>query len=68
MVKNYQVAGMTCDHCAMSVTEEINEVDGATVVNVNVADGLVTVSGEDFADSDIAAAVKEAGFSLVDAD
>ena len=66
MVKNYKVTGMTCNHCAMSVTEEINEVDGAHVENVDVASGMVTVSGEDFSESDIKAAVEEAGYTLVD--
>ena len=66
MVKNYKVTGMTCNHCAMSVTDEINEVDGAHVETVDVASGMVTVSGEDFSDSDIKAAVEEAGYTLVD--
>ncbi|APT85705.1 heavy-metal-associated domain-containing protein [Corynebacterium aquilae] len=64
MVKNYKVNGMTCDHCAMSVTEEIEEIVGAQVVNIDVPSGMVTVSGEDVSDIDIAAAIKEAGFEL----
>jgi hypothetical protein len=26
--KNYTVKGMTCEHCVMSVTEEVSEITG----------------------------------------
>jgi copper chaperone CopZ len=28
--RNYSVAGMTCDHCVISVREEVFEVAGVT--------------------------------------
>lgn len=64
MTKNYIVEGMTCEHCVASVTEEINEVVGTQGVEVDLETGRVTVTGEDFTDSDIEAAVKEAGFEI----
>lgn len=64
MTKNYIVEGMTCEHCVASVTEEINEVVGTQGVEVDLETGCVTVTGEDFTDSDIEAAVKEAGFEI----
>ncbi|AHI23877.1 heavy-metal-associated domain-containing protein [Corynebacterium vitaeruminis] len=64
MTKNYYVEGMTCQHCVASVTEEIEEVAGAQGVDVDLETGRVTVTGEDFTDADIEAAIKEAGYSL----
>lgn len=64
MTKTYYVEGMTCEHCAASVTEEINEVPGTQGVDVDVASGRVTVSGIGFSDSQIESAVAEAGFSV----
>lgn len=65
MTKNYQVSGMTCEHCAQSVTEEISQIPGAQGVEVDLASGRVTVTGEDFSDADITAAVEEAGYSVL---
>ncbi|MGZ7497617.1 heavy-metal-associated domain-containing protein [Corynebacterium sp. ZY180755] len=64
MTKNYFVEGMTCEHCVASVTEEISEVVGTQGVDVDLETGRVTVTGEDFSDSDIEAAIKEAGYEL----
>ncbi|AKK07281.1 copper chaperone [Corynebacterium mustelae] len=64
MIKNYVVNGMTCQHCVMSVTEEISEIPGVQDVNVDLESGRVTVTGEDFSDSSVSAAVTEAGFAL----
>lgn len=66
MRKNYTVTGMTCEHCVRSVTEEISEVPGAQAVEVDLSSGRVIVTGEDFSDADIAKAVTEAGYQLVD--
>ncbi len=40
----YTVTGMTCGHCAASVTEEISEIAGVEDVAVVVETGAVTVS------------------------
>ena len=45
MTKTYQVEGMTCEHCAASVREEVGEIAGVTKVDVDVASGQVAVSG-----------------------
>ncbi len=63
IVTTYHVAGMTCDHCTMSVADEVSLVDG---VNVDLAAGIVTVSSATTPDqSAIASAVEEAGYELV---
>jgi len=61
----YTVEGMTCAHCEASVVEEVSEVPGVTGVTADHTSGAVTVSGEGFDRDQIAAAVKEAGYTLV---
>lgn len=59
------VAGMTCNHCVMSVTEEISEIDGVSGVEVDLSSGAVTVLSErELSRDEIAGAVTEAGFQL----
>ena len=36
MTSTYAVAGMTCEHCVRSVTEEVSEVPGVTGVDVDL--------------------------------
>jgi len=60
------VTGMTCQHCVMSVTEEVSEIDGVSAVDVSLSSGLLTVLADrDVELDEIAAAVSEAGFELV---
>ncbi|MPZ01094.1 MAG: cation-transporting ATPase [Actinophytocola sp.] len=62
----YTVSGMTCGHCAQSVTEEVSEVPGVTDVNVDLPTGKVTVTSEQPVSEDkVRAAVTEAGYELV---
>jgi copper chaperone CopZ len=62
----FQVTGMTCAHCQRAVTEEIAAVAGVESVTVDLATGTVTVTASAPLDrADIAAAVDEAGYSLV---
>lgn len=62
----YTVSGMTCGHCAQSVTEEVSEVPGVTDVNVDLPTGKVTVTSDQPVPADqVRAAVTEAGYELV---
>jgi copper chaperone len=63
--RNYSVAGMTCDHCVLSVREEVSEVAGVTGVDVDLPTGRLTVQGEGFDDAAVRAAVAEAGYEVV---
>ena len=65
MTSTYAVAGMTCEHCVWSVTEEVSEVPGVTAVEVDLAGGRMTVQG-DVEDAAVRAAVEEAGYRVVD--
>lgn len=61
----YTVAGMTCQHCVASVTEELGELDGVTAVTVDLPTGAVTVtSTTPVDDAAVLAAVTEAGYRL----
>jgi copper chaperone len=61
----FSVAGMTCDHCALSVREEVAEVPGVTAVDVDLASGRMTVAGDGYSDDAIKAAVAEAGYEVI---
>ncbi|GII83780.1 metal-binding protein [Sphaerisporangium siamense] len=61
----YTVEGMTCGHCVSSVKEEVGEVEGVGAVDVDLATGLLTVSGDGPLDSEkIVAAVEAAGYHV----
>ena len=62
----YTVSGMTCSHCALSVTEEITSIPGVSDVQVHLASGRVTVAAETALDQSLVRnAVEEAGYQLV---
>ncbi|MEU9507026.1 heavy-metal-associated domain-containing protein [Micromonospora sp. NPDC048170] len=64
----YQVQGMTCGHCATSVSNEVGAIPGVSDVQVDVAAGRVTVTSEGPLETDtVRAAVDEAGYDLVGA-
>lgn len=61
------VSGMTCGHCVMSVTEEVEQIDDVTAVVVDLASGRVDVdSTRPLNHAEVAAAVDEAGYTLED--
>ena len=61
----WTVTGMTCGHCVASVTEEIEEVEGVTAVDVVLDGGVVTVTSDrELTREAVAAAVDEAGYAL----
>ena len=63
--KSYAVQGMTCQHCVNAVTEEVGKVPGVSEVTVDLSGGTVQVSGDDLDDAAVAAAVDEAGYTVV---
>lgn len=62
--QNFTVEGMTCGHCEASVIEEISEIPGVSAVTADHKTGAVEVAGEGYDREQIAAAVKEAGYTL----
>jgi copper chaperone CopZ len=65
----YQVTGMTCGHCEMSVREEVGQIADVENVQVSAKTGrLVVTASRDLEDDEVLAAVDEAGYSAVRAD
>ncbi|MFE7508745.1 MULTISPECIES: heavy-metal-associated domain-containing protein [Promicromonospora] len=59
----YQVTGMTCGHCEMSVRGEVSRLPGVEQVEVSAATGrLVVSSAEALDEATVLAAVDEAGY------
>ena len=62
----YQVTGMTCGHCEMSVREEVGALPGVQQVDVSARTGrLVVTSAAPIEDAAVIAAVDEAGYRAV---
>jgi copper chaperone len=61
----YTVTGMTCGHCASSVTEEVSLINGVQDVQVDLSTGHVTVTSDrDLSQDEVRLAVTEAGYQL----
>ena len=62
----YQVTGMTCGHCEMSVRDEVSTVPGVEDIRVSAQTGkLVISSASPVDDNAVLAAVDEAGYRAV---
>ncbi|GAB3943456.1 heavy-metal-associated domain-containing protein [Corynebacterium tapiri] len=62
--QTFQVNGMTCSHCELSVQEEISEISGVEEVKADHTTGKVAVVGGGYSQEQIADAVAEAGYTL----
>jgi copper chaperone len=62
---DYDVRGMTCDHCALAVREEVEQIADVTGAAVDLASGRLTVIGTAIDDGAVRAAVAEAGYEAV---
>ena len=58
----YDVPGIHCEHCGMSIREEVSEVDGVDDVVVDIDAKVVTVRGRELDDGALRAAIEEAGY------
>jgi copper chaperone len=63
--QTYLVPGMTCEHCRISVTQEVARVDGVAGVDVDLDTKLVQVRGSDVDAAAVVAAIDEAGYDAV---
>jgi len=62
--ETYSVVGMTCDHCARSVSAEVAALPGVTDVQVDLPSGRVTVASDGLGTDQVRGAVEEAGYTL----
>ena len=58
----YSVPAIHCAHCAMSIREEVSEVEGVDDVAVDLDTKVVTVRGAALDDVALRAAIEEAGY------
>ena len=58
----YNVPGIHCEHCGMSIREEVSEVEGVEEVDVDLESKVVTVRGRELEDAALRAAIEEAGY------
>ena len=60
----YQVTGMTCGHCELSIREEVSEVAGVEDIQISAQTGRLVVTGPgEIDDAAVLAAVDEAGYT-----
>jgi copper chaperone len=64
---SYLVAGMSCEHCRESVTEELARVAGVEHIDVDLETKLVRVRGTSLDGAALVAAIDEAGYDAVPA-
>jgi len=64
METTYTVNGMTCDHCVLSVREEVGDVHGVTAVDIDLGSGRMVVTGGGVDAAAVRAAVAEAGYEV----
>ncbi len=62
--RTYSVTGMTCAHCVAAVSEEVGAVAGVRGVEVHLASGRMLVHGDGVSDTEVRAAVAEAGYDV----
>lgn len=62
----YSVTGMTCDHCARAVLEEVGNIPGVITADVDLASGRLDVTSDAALETEtVRSAVQEAGYELV---
>ena len=66
--QSFEVAGMTCEHCVMSITEELSALDGVEAVSVDLHPGaastVVVNASRALSGAEVRAAVEDAGYTL----
>lgn len=61
----YQVQGMTCEHCVRAVTTELVMLTGVQSVDVDLDSGTVTVTSDaPLVEAQVREAIDEAGYEL----
>ena len=56
------IEGMTCGHCAMSVTNELATLEGVSSVSVDHQSGKATVESDGVSQDQLSSAIEEAGY------
>jgi copper chaperone len=65
-VTEFQVEGMSCQHCVAAVTRSIHGIDATANVHVDLEHGRVVVASTETIDA-LREAIDEAGYTVVSA-
>jgi len=66
MATTLRVTGMSCQHCVMSVTKALGQLDGVKNIQVDLAKGEVRFDNtKEVASNRITKAIEEAGYEVV---
>jgi copper chaperone len=60
---NFNVPGMTCGHCARTITDAVREIDPAAEVNIDLASKNVAVTSSAQPER-LKAAIENAGYDV----
>ena len=63
-VLSYRVPGMHCEKCERAVRDEVGQVTGVEVVEVDLESKLVRVLGQDVSDEAVRVAIDDAGYEV----
>ncbi|PMS33291.1 copper chaperone [Trinickia symbiotica] len=59
----FQVEGMSCQHCVAAVTKAVRALDANARVQIELENGLVRIESKEAADR-LGAAIGEAGYTV----
>ena len=65
--KALKIDGMSCGHCVKAVTMALQELPGVDVKDVKVGEAIVEADEQVVTSAQLARAIDEAGFTLVEA-
>jgi len=60
----YAVPGVSCEHCRVAITGEVEKLGGISAVAVDLEAKTVTVSGSALDDAAIRNAIDDAGYDV----
>jgi copper chaperone CopZ len=60
----YSVPGVSCEHCVIAITDEVQRIAGADSVEVDLDARRVTVTGSRLDEASVRAAIDEAGYEV----
>jgi len=58
----YSVPAIHCAHCAMSIRDEVSEIEGVEYIDVDLDAKIVSIRGLELDDAALRAAIAEAGY------
>ena len=59
------ISGMNCNHCVMAVRKELAKIPGLVIRDVGIGSATVAFEPSNVTQSQIEAAIAEAGYALV---